>query len=591
VANRNDIEGVTILKRPTNIFNIPDTELRDFVDKARRLIEVGERENWSAKHRGYQAKGIVGEYKALRRGMRTLFPGSTIIAVPTRKNGVDILDVLLRTPDGSFVIIESKFQTAGGRIKYGRTNGFLFLADDTGNVHQIPVKGQNKQLSRQWIQDRIDEITAAANHIGDEAERKRVRRLGKQMRQSLAEGRIIAIGMVTDARGHLVFEDDRTRDLRRALADEPESEKALSKKARSTSVDDRATGGRGLPYDANDRLRPASAPDFDSRRRNGAALRPANVRTRSGRLAVGFDKLTKHKPGFTGTVILEVAKIALFSVLTSKLERVNRDTIIRLYNAKVYRPFVQKHVEEAIEGAKTGDWYKAHPGFNKRYVYILHRYEVRMHQEVETLADAVVIIFNGFEIPETVESLDAVRPDALDFLDKENEASSTIRVDKRRQTDQKDVVKYHHTRITLVHSPVVWNLWKKLDEQRNILIDRLNGLVRGVVRAGGGAWVESTGQQLADMINEFQFSKAQFFVETASIFLSAHKRALDDFTATLRHADSMLGLANYMTPDSRGLLVAYLGADPFPSRNRLRETNEEIRIQRRMSQLPDINVH
>jgi hypothetical protein len=109
---------------------------------------------------------------------------------------------------------EGKFKTDGGRIRYGQTNGYIFEADETGLVRRVKVPRMNKQLSRQWVQQRIDEWIAIARKTGD----KDLRQIGRQLRQALADGRIEAIGMVTDTRGHLVFEDDRTDELRRAFS-------------------------------------------------------------------------------------------------------------------------------------------------------------------------------------------------------------------------------------------------------------------------------------------------------------------------------------------------------------------------------------
>jgi hypothetical protein len=145
--------GPTIVKRqPDRIANIPDEELHDLIDLARRVIERGEERNWKPAYRENKQRQIVGDYKALRRAMRHLFPGSEMIVSPVRANGVDVLDVVLGKADGSFVIIEAKFTTDGGRIRYGQTNGYIFEADETGLVRRVKVPRMNKQLSRQWVQ-------------------------------------------------------------------------------------------------------------------------------------------------------------------------------------------------------------------------------------------------------------------------------------------------------------------------------------------------------------------------------------------------------------------------------------------------------
>lgn len=178
-----------------------------------------------------------------------------------------------------------------------------------------------------------------------------------------------------------------------------------------------------------------------------------------------------------------------------------------LYASGVYRPYISKHVVAAVELGRSGRWAERRPEDENRFVYLLHGYEVRMHQEAETLADAVVIVAGGLEIAETVHSVAATRPRDLYWLSRRAPLpdDETYHVGSRRDTADGDVVSYHHRRATLVYSPRVLRSWRQLDAIQDRALARLNALGRRLAADGYGAWVRRGAAAVADAVNDFEF--------------------------------------------------------------------------------------
>jgi hypothetical protein len=103
--------------------NLRDPEL---LDEFRAILDRREQGSLTRRGAANIIKEDIGERQALDRLSRR-FPGSVRAVVARRPNGVPILDAVLRTPDGEFVIVEAKFSSAG-RARLGRTNSRMWVA-------------------------------------------------------------------------------------------------------------------------------------------------------------------------------------------------------------------------------------------------------------------------------------------------------------------------------------------------------------------------------------------------------------------------------------------------------------------------------
>ncbi|WP_299444212.1 hypothetical protein [uncultured Phycicoccus sp.] len=596
-------EGVTVLKRPQQLVSIPDRELHDLLETARGFFARAAERGYKPGYRLNQAKGMTGEHEAIREVLRRLPAGTQSVWVPSRNVNVDILDGLLVQPDGTYVVIEAKFQTGGGNPVLGTTNRVVLTADAGGNVQVTKIKGGTTQLSREWLKDRIAEISARARKLAG-PERRAAKRLARDLDEALRAGRIRALAVSVTEQGTVDVVVDRTRELYGALGQPSAATGGAgsgSAAERGVSGTERGTGSRGVDDDVATKRssRTATSVGSDDAPSAGSAPRAAaavtddvagdvaNVRTRTGRLAGGFQKVSRFSPKFTGTVILEVAKAVLFGALRAKLAKVNLEMTAASYARNVYEPYIAPHVLQAIRLGRSEEWDVARPKDVNRYVYLVHGYEVRMHQEAETLADAIVIVGGGFEIAETLQEVRATRPGDLWWLSRKTPLSeqAILEVDKRRKTDEKDVVSYFHRRATLVYSPRVAQAWRWIDGVQDDAIRQLNALAARLEADGYGPWVAKGASAIAEQVNDAAFLAATWTVELARIPLPATYHAeLSRLQLSLLRGDVGLGLAAGYRRDERALLVAYLGVDPFLSRRRmereLRRSKERERIRR-----------
>lgn len=579
MPNDNLPDGVTV-RRATNFFNIPSAELKALYKEATDFINLADARNYKPGYRSRQFKGMVGEYKALRYALKTMPKGTVSVWVPRRSANVGILDVLVQKPNGNFVVIEAKFQADGGRPKLGKTNAVIFGADEAGNIRPIKIRGGDEQLSRGWLQNRIREIQRKARQLSG-AERTAARQLAGRLRQALAAGKIEAIGITVSENGRVVFHDDRSRQLKNEIVSNADKGAPASARAKGTTPGDRGTTGRGLTNDVdspNGKPAPKSA-----LKAADPPTRTHKIGGRGSKLAVKFEKITKFKPKFTGNIIIEAAKIVLFSVLQGMLDKVNAEMLNFHYNDKILRPFIQPLIEDAVRVTLNGELYQAYPKTRRQWVYFHHEYDVEMHQEADTLSDAIVIVASGFEVPETMMG---VRPDPDDFgvwaLVRDAPLARTHTIGKKQKTGRKNVVRYRHHRYQLVHSPRAVMMHATLNAIRNRSIDRLNVLAGKLAVGGAAPWVAKSGAALANLINEFAFLQAKTLLDGASAtILSNHKHELDVISHDLAYGDVLLTLTELQGVEEQAMLALLLGADPFTSKKEAEKVLSDLEEKER----------
>ena len=183
--------------------NLRDPEL---LDEFRAILDRREQGSLTRRGAANIIKEDIGERQALDRLSRR-FPGSVRAVVARRPNGVPILDAVLRTPNGEFVIVEAKFSSAG-KARLGRTNSRMWVAVARG-WQRVKLKGVTTQMSPQWINERLIEL----GDTGDKA----ARRLAAEINQALRAGRVRALTVVTDSTGEVLKIIDHTEELQRSF--------------------------------------------------------------------------------------------------------------------------------------------------------------------------------------------------------------------------------------------------------------------------------------------------------------------------------------------------------------------------------------
>lgn len=153
-----------------------------------------------------KVKELLGEEGARTSAMSAFkVTQSHLVAVPVRNNKVPILDLLYELDDGSFVLLEAKYdQSQLGRTNDRRT---FLVGVEGGQVKQTPLvlKDQVEQLSPQWVKQRIDEI---AKHDAALADRLRKAADSDKLHILEVRSRLEADGRLSSVT------TDRTREYR-----------------------------------------------------------------------------------------------------------------------------------------------------------------------------------------------------------------------------------------------------------------------------------------------------------------------------------------------------------------------------------------
>lgn len=202
-----DLSGVTYIKQVDLPAIINEVDIDAFI----RILDRRASGSIKAIGAANKIKEKIGENSALKHIQRR-FPGSKPIAVVRRTNGVPVLDLLLETPDGKFVIVEAKYSSSG-KLRLGKTNGKVFVITNQGPV-PIKVKGGTGQMSPQWIRNRYKEIQRIGKHNIE------IRQLGKRLQVALHQGRFHALSVVTDSTGEVLLERDHTNEWLRSFTSE-----------------------------------------------------------------------------------------------------------------------------------------------------------------------------------------------------------------------------------------------------------------------------------------------------------------------------------------------------------------------------------
>jgi hypothetical protein len=199
-------------------------------------------------------KERIGERQALDRLSRR-FPGAKPIVIAGRRNGVPILDCVLRRPDGGFVIIEAKFSSAG-RPNLGTTNSRMWVETQRG-WRQIKVFDATTQMSPRWIEDRLAELARSSERA--------TRRLAGELNRALRAGRFNSYTVVTDSTGEVLKVIDNTPEWARSFTQRGVEFRTASPALEATAGRTAATAGEGAATAGAAEAAPASLSEVGER--------------------------------------------------------------------------------------------------------------------------------------------------------------------------------------------------------------------------------------------------------------------------------------------------------------------------------------
>ena len=246
--------------------------LRDpgLLDEFRHILTRREEGNLTGRGASNKIKEQIGERQALDR-IKRRFPGARELIVAVRPNRVPVLDVILVTQDGRFIVIEAKFSSSG-RAHLGRNNSEIWRSS-RGGWEKFRVRGGITQMSPSWIENRILELRQSG-----------FRRLAGQLNQALRAGNFNAYTVVTDSTGEVLRVIDHTDEWARSF-----QRQGVEFRTRSPTVEPGAAESpRGPTVERVAAESPAGTRATENRLGAGAAAEEAETLAgrRAGSLAV-----------------------------------------------------------------------------------------------------------------------------------------------------------------------------------------------------------------------------------------------------------------------------------------------------------------
>lgn len=179
--------------------------LRDpgLLEEFRHILTRRAEGNLTRRGASNKIKEQIGERQALDR-IKRRFPGARELTVAVRPNRVPVLDIILVTQDGRFIVIEAKFSSSG-QPHLGRNTSEIWTSS-RGGWEPFRVQGGITQMSPSWIENRVLEL-----------ERSGFRRLAGQLNQALRAGNFNAYTVVTDSTGEVLRVIDHTDEWARSF--------------------------------------------------------------------------------------------------------------------------------------------------------------------------------------------------------------------------------------------------------------------------------------------------------------------------------------------------------------------------------------
>jgi len=285
----------------------------------------------------------------------------------------------------------------------------------------------------------------------------------------------------------------------------------------------------------------------------------ADVSTRSSRLAGRAEKLSRLKLSFRGNLVVDLAKLVLFSVLEGKLNRVNQERMAIDYHEFIYKRFVDKHVTQELARTHSRAWRRRMRG---AWFYVTVYYAVDMEIQAEGGQDALVAIARGFEFVQVYQRTYTLsRPPSIASETTRREVDLLVQYRKPEKTRSKNVLRYHYK----ARMPI----WEEnaYREAQNLRVLREQAKKRS-------SMVKDSARRdrVRAKLDGWQFSAAfQELGGTRGLVMRPHLRFL---VQTILAGVKAVDRANNFTHQQKTIVKLLLDTDPFPKR-RVAPSSEE----------------
>lgn len=570
--------------------NLPDPEI---LDEFRYI--VNRRNSGSLKPKGADAKikERIGERNALQR-IKRKFPGSNIVVVPTRRNGVPVLDLLMEAPDGKFIIVEAKFNTRGD-LKLGKTNSKSFLVDGE-NIIPIKVKGGTQQMSPRWIEDRIRELKRLGKRD------KEIRILAGRLEQSLHKGSFEAHSVVSDSTGEYILEKNHTQEWKDTFTTKKTHQEG-TKQLENHGVTEESRGRDEKKRKAKKRKRMRKrqqAAKRTARREKAAAsqkrpkpkikkslgkagnLKTPNIRPKGAKF---LDKAGKVKLGFGAKLLIDISIDLMLSMLESRLDDYNQEGIEREFSDRVYEKILKKRIDLTVFQAKNG-LLQEKVQLRNTPAYIRYRYTILMERQAETLSDATIfvvrlLLMQGADFYEVY--LDLIADPNIEW--QIGTPKKLVVRQRRKKTEDEDIFAYKYVQHILVWDPTIFKLYQAILEQTAELIIKSKEAFDKAWMRKPDNWFFSVQSELGELLKKYQFQSSINLLNDTNRVPKNRSDEFDDLKSALRTADGYLGAVSLLSEQHQALLAMYLNKDPFTGRRKALNREAKRKAAERIKKL------
>ena len=518
-----------------------------------------------------KVKDVLGERNAIRL-LRRKYPGAGVIQIARRGiHGAPVLDGLLRTADGRFIIIEAKWSDKG-KPSLGRINGRQFVNDGMG-WKEVKLPKSIKQMSPAWVEAKIRELRGKGG---------RNRRLAAELDRAYRAGRVVPYLVTTDDVGEVrkyqnLLDTDDWSDYKKAVEQAEAADKARGVK-KDAPVSHRALDSKGLSKKSSRPKAPptpsAPSPPSGKTQASTPPRKPSKISRAAGKLkstagrAVSATARNVHlfRLGFGADLLLGIAVDLMLKILEGKLERVNRQQMAAHYKSNVFNGMLTSTGKtlgwEAMETVRQiqmkGEPYLAamkESGYSpaKDYFYFEYQYETIMERQAFDFSDAVVCLIRRLQFVEVFHDL--VPIGKVQAYVSRKPVKNVLKRSKRRRTG--NLFRYLYTHHMLVFDPNAYKHYINIWNHRM----QANKAIRAVRERLGQADAEEQRAEFERVrkdLNTYEFLSAY-----AHLPSSARSKTI---VSGLLAADKLCHQVLSWPGDKEALLVLWLGANPFKTK-------------------------
>lgn len=313
-----------------------------------------------------------------------------------------------------------------------------------------------------------------------------------------------------------------------------------------------------------------------------------DVSTPKSRVASKVHRVAnKLRPGFIGSIIIEIGIQLILSPFKSKLAQVNLEGLSREYNDVIYHKHLRIHIEASVKQGKGGEIVK-HPearrrGIDKSPYYWSVKYKVRMRLMADDPSDVVVFFIEGMKF---VEIYDGIEFDEKDISHHMYEPKKML--DKRRLGMKGAFVRYEYIQHILVWHPDVYSMYEALKLQRDKLLLLIEEVVSVVWKKKQEDWIVTFHQKLIELVKGFDFYQARHWTLSRTNVPKERIKELNKLDNALSTANALYMVTKFWNEHKIALLKMYLETDPFAYRLKVEEQREQKEAQRKQEKMTNL---